>query len=564
MTTVVAPPEVPSPFAAVRPDRREGLARALFASPLYRWTLRTRAPSELGTVPPDPWSGDPEWGARLVFGAFRVGGLELTGDGAPWAAEALPGPVLADLHSFEWLRDLRTLGGDAARRRARQLSDDWMARYDRWHPLIWRPDVLGRRLFAWLQSYDFFIASAADDFRDRLFRSLSRQVRHLGRDLPPSLAGPDRLAALKGLAAGQLALGLGTRRVDQTLTLVDRAVARQILPDGGHAARSPGAALAALRHLIDLRALVQAARQSDPIGPELPDTARRAIDRLGPAVRMLRHADGGFALFNGVDEGRKPAIDAVLAQTAGGHRPLKSARDFGFERVLARRTLVIMDTGGPPPAGLDRAAHAAPLAFEMSVGRQRLIVNCGAATAPELEDTAWPFVLRGTAAHSALQLAETNTLSVLADGGLEPQPVTVTAGRIDGDGGVLIDASHDAYRPRFGFIHRRRLFLADSGDDVRGEDTLMGLGRPLPFVVRFHLHPTVKVARIAGGEAALLRPTVGPGWRFRCQGCALAVEESVYLGDGAARRRSSQLTLTGRTGETGGSVKWALSREARV
>ncbi len=563
MTSVTVPPDLPADTGSLRPGLRRGLARYLFASRFYPLTLPARAPAELAAVPPDLWPGDAEWGARLVFGAFRVGGLELTGEGAPWDADGLAAPVLADLHSFEWLRDLRAMGGDAARRRARQLTEGWMARYDRWDPLIWRPDVLGRRLFAWLQSHDFFIASAADDFRDRLFRSLSRQVRHLGRDLPDTLAGPERLAALKGLVAGHLALDQAGR-VAQALALVDRTAARQLLPDGGHAARNPAAALDALRHLVDLRALVHAARQAGHACPELPETVRLGIDRLGPAVRMLRHADGGFALFNGADEGRKPAIDAVLAQTAGGHRPLKSAHDFGFERVLARRTLAIMDTGGPPPAGLDRMAHAAPLAFELSVGRQRLIVNCGAATAADLEATAWPFVLRGTAAHSTVQVAETNALAVMADGGLDQRPVTVTASRIDGDGGTLIDASHDAYRPRLGFIHRRRLFVADAGDAVRGEDTLMGLGAPVAFVARFHLHPSVKVALLAGGTAVLLRPPVGPGWKLSGGGATLALEESVYLGDGETRRRTSQITLTATSDETGGTLTWALSREARV
>ena len=54
-----------------------------------------------------------------------------------------------------------------------------------------------------------------------------------------------------------------------------------------------------------------------------------------------------------------------------------SAISGGYERMVAGSALVVVDAGNPPPPGLDRAAHAGTLAFEMSAGAARLIVNCG-------------------------------------------------------------------------------------------------------------------------------------------------------------------------------------------
>jgi hypothetical protein len=54
----------------------------------------------------------------------------------------------------------------------------------------------------------------------------------------------------------------------------------------------------------------------------------------------------------------------------------------------------------------------------MSVGRDRVIVNCGAAPAAE---AGWRDALRGTAAHSTLILADTNS-SELKDEGLGRRP----------------------------------------------------------------------------------------------------------------------------------------------
>ena len=102
------------------------------------------------------------------------------------------------------------------------------------------------------------------------------------------------------------------------------------------------------------------------------------------------------------------------------------------------------------------------------------------------------------------------------------------------------------------------------GDDIRGEDRLSGGGNR-PFALRFHLHPSVQVSAVQGGEAALLRLGSGAGWRLRATGGALAIEDSVYGGVEAGLRRSSQIVISGRAGADGtpAIVKWALRRERK-
>ena len=57
----------------------------------------------------------------------------------------------------------------------------------------------------------------------------------------------------------------------------------------------------------------------------------------------------------------------------------------------------------------------------MSIGRDRLIVNCGAAPAAEAD---WRDALRATAAHSTLVLAETNSAELKEEGlGRRPERV---------------------------------------------------------------------------------------------------------------------------------------------
>lgn len=574
---------------------RSRLAGSLFRSGLYRFTLGRAAPQALALVPADPWPGQAGHGTDILDSRFRLAGQVLDGDAYLWAPADATEDALANLHGFDWLRDLRALNGDAARRQGRSLVADWIAQNDRWHPLSWRPDVLGQRIANWLIAHDFLFSSADDAFRRTVFASLTRQHRHLMRVLPARLDGMALLLALKGAVFGALCLPEPRERarLGPVMALLTRELGRQILGDGGHCQRSPALQVAVLRHLIDIRTLLRSAQAAATDAADDPhldaEPLQKIIERMVPALRFFRHGDGGLALFNGSQEGDPLMIDAVLTLADGRGRTLRSARHSGFERVLSGRLLALIDTGRPPPPGLDRASHAGTLSLEISYGRERVIVNCGAhhpATGLEAESTgpalaaaqdilAWETALRGTAAHSTLMLGEQDSARPIPGAGLAGRPRHVKVEREDADGACLIDASHDGYAGRFGFLHKRRLYVTAGGDDLRVEDRLAPAAKEglsaaakpaagLPFAIRLHLHPDISAVTIQEGTAVLLRLPGRTGFRFRAGGAWLALEDSLYLGQDGDRRRSRQIVLTGTTTEDGALVRWALKREKKV
>jgi uncharacterized heparinase superfamily protein len=408
------------------------------------------------------------------------------------------------------------------------------------------------RIANWIGQHDFYCASADDLFRARVFDSLARQSRHLGRVLRGSTEGAQLLVAIKGLAVAGICLPEGEPHLAIALRLLERELPRQVLPDGGHVERNPSIQVRVLRDLVDLRATLSAGRK------EVPAALQHAIERLAPVLRFFRHGDGGLALFNGSREEDVSLIDSVLAQADARGRPQRSAPHSGFERMMAGRVVVLMDTGAHPPPGLDRDAHAGTLSFEMSVGRERLIVNCGAHPSG---DEAWRRALSATAAHSTATVGETNSAEIVADGGLGRRPSKVLCQRREQDGAMLVDASHDGYLRSFGIVHHRRLYLGEGGEDVRGEDRLTGPpGRS--FAIRFHLHPDVTVAQ-PDESGVLLRLPSGAAWRLRTSGGTRDVAESIYLGTGNEPRHSTQIVVAGQTGDDGAMIKWALRRERK-
>jgi uncharacterized heparinase superfamily protein len=119
--------------------------------------------------------------------------------------------------------------------------------------------------------------------------------------------------------------------------------------------------------------------------------------------------------------------------------------------------------------------------------------------------------------------------------------------RLESAHGLSVEASHDAYVPHFGLVHQRRMTLSRGGFTLTGADRLIPVqanppsGRRdarngVPYAVRFHIHPEVRLSLAQGGGSVILKLPNGEGWRFRCGGGELSVEESVYFGTGSARR----------------------------
>ncbi|HJQ55619.1 MAG TPA: heparinase II/III family protein [Vineibacter sp.] len=561
MAKSAASAETPaSPAAPARPAAQ--IAReAWYRSSLYALLLGGSPPSAFLAVAPDDWPGDAA--AAPLSGELQVGAHRGALDADAWRRTDGDPAWLAGLHGFDWLRDLRVLGGVESARLATDSVEQWITAQARWSAIAWRDDVLAVRIVNWVRHYDFLAKGTEPAFTARLVDSLSRQRRHLETRLGNPPAGRRWLAMLKAAIIVDAAfVRSGTqhqRRLARSLTRLAAALPKIVLADGTAADRSPRAQLAVLRDLIDIRDVLASAERP------APQALQDAIDRAAPLLRFLCHGDGGMALFNGADIGDVGLIEMVLERSGNGAAPPLEAPQGGFARLAAGPAVVLMDAGAPPGKGFDIETHAGTLSAEFSFGDERIFGNCGAY--PDLA-AEWRFVVRYTAAHATAIIADTNSSELIDGGGLEYPAGNVNASRAEQDGAVWVEASHDGYRTLFGVTHKRRLWLAADGADLRGEDTLAGPdGKPIKstasgrkFAIRFHLHPDVKASLAQSGASALLRLPSGQGWKVRASGATMTVADSVWLGDGQRVRRTAQIALVGGLGPEGAKVKWAFTR----
>jgi len=471
-----------------------------------------------------------------------------------------PSPTwLEELHGFCWLASLALAGGEASRTLATNLIAQWVKRYGHYCEPQWSPHVTARRLMNIFSHGRLVVSNSDMVWRSRLFVSLREQVKMLERTAAEAPGGLPRLEAASALALSGLCLSDNSRRLNAGLARLEAEIARQILPDGGHVSRSPEELLHAYRYLMMVKDGLAAANEEPPHG------LRNALDRMAPMLRFFRHGDGALALFQGGGEGDAKMLAGLLARDEVHGQPFHHARHSGYQRLAAGRTLIQLDCGDVPKGDLSIEAHAGFLAFEMSSGLHRVVVNCGAGG----KHKGWDAPLRATAAHSTMTLGDRSSADILSPGlardllgpRLVGGPRETFTRRTETALGWMVEAGHDAYVPDLGIRHERRITLSPQGTTMTGADRLVP-ARPqreaIAFTLRFHLHPEIRTSRLESG-AMLLKLPNGEGWRFRAGGGEPGVEESIYAG-GEALRRTEQLVVTGKVHESPIEVAWVFEQ----
>lgn len=472
------------------------------------------------------------------------------------------------LLGFGWLRHLRAADTALTRANARALVEDWIANpANKRRPVGRRADVLARRVISLLSQAPLVLNDTDNKFYRRYLRALAREIRLLRYTMVNIPDGVPKLQVLIALCYTALCLANQASHIRSASKKLSDELQRQILPDGGHISRNPGALIELLIDLLPLRQTF-AARNIAP-----PPALLNAIDRMMPMLRFFRHGDGNFALFNGMSATSSDLLATLLAYDDTHGAPMANMPHTGFQRLDAGQTTVIIDTGPPPPAGVSHDAHAGCLSFELSSGISRIVTNCGMPTTGR--DNWRPFA-RGTAAHSTLtyhdtsscQFVEMSAMKRLLHGSpVTSGPVEVESYREVVQNGTLLTASHDGYLAKFGAIHRRVLMIANDGARIDGEDTLSPpqggrfKGANAGFALRFHLHPAVKASRLSDARGVMLVLPNRDVWTFEALDDKVDLEDSVFLAGNDGPRRTAQIVIR-QDARQAPSIRWSFVRSS--
>jgi uncharacterized heparinase superfamily protein len=538
------------------------LHRLAWRTPFHALRLRGKFPLKLLAVPKDPVAGDKAAGEALLGGLFAHRSFSAPLKELDFNDPALPPDARDHLQSFAWLRDLAAA---ATRERAAKLAEGLTQRWlDCYAAQVgeraWRADLWGRRVLFWTAYAPYILSSRDLVYRSAVLNTLARGARHIERGADKAPPGLPRIAAWIGVITAAIVVQGGPARLKTGEAGLARALATSLHEDGGLSSRSPAEQLELVELLGQLRAVYIAGRR------EMPDASAEALAAATAALLAVTLGDEALSSWQGGNMASRRRVIAAIEASGVTTRALRQARGWGYQRLVAKQSVVVLDAAPPPPARAMTGGCASTLAFEFSDGPHRMVVNCGGvADAVAALPAELTHALRTTAAHSTLTLGDRNSTAIHEDGSLGKGVGQVELSRDETGGVPTVEASHDGYVRRFGLVHQRRLAMTSDGRELAGDDVLIPAGRrrrpaATPFAARFHLHPSVEVTTTADGQGALLRVRGGSVWQFRCRGGQLSVEDSLWV-DGEARPNESlQLVVAGETPPDGITVSWGFKR----
>ncbi|MGH6730164.1 MAG: heparinase II/III family protein, partial [Sphingomicrobium sp.] len=405
----------------------------------------------------------------------------------------------------------------------------------------------------------YILSSRDGGYRSALLNTMARGARHLDAHADKAPAGLKRVTAWCGVVAAGLVIQGGVPRLARGEAGLTRALFSAQYDDGGLISRSPSEQALLVDRLGLLRSFYAAAKQT------MPDAIETASAAALAALHGVTMGDGALSSWQGDNPGVAARLTALIEGCGLRARPLRQARGWGYQRMSALGTIIVFDAAPPPPK-MAADGSASTLAFELSDGGQRLVVNCGG---PGILPTDLPpdllQGLRSTAAHSTLVLDDTNSTNTMAGGSLGRGVEDVVIERSEDNDASRLEASHDGYVRTFGLIHKRSLMLGNDGKELRGADQLIAKGRKkiresAQYAVRFHLVPGIEVTPTADGMGAILRSKGAPPWNFRCRGGMLTIEESLWIDGRGLPQRTSQLAVIGEVSALGGEIGWQFRR----
>ncbi len=542
-----------------------GLGRATGAAlkaewrrtPLHHMQLSTISPNEIAP-PRIRKPRDAQAGQAIFAGKITLRGetLPVPDGGTPWD-RACPSRGFAEvLHSFSWLKDLIVVGDDGAKL-AQDWVEAWITEFGTWNTFAFAPHLIATRLMNWLDTADVTLTTPTA----RL--SFARQTRHLTHSIS-DLKGPQALRAHVVLPIAIAVVQGPGKRLSKALHRLDRQLKATVLPDGFTLDRNPTTMLEVLQALLVLQ------EQLAILGLELSEAQARALASIAPALRFFQQGDGGLFGFQGGNAQSPALVRTVLQAAKVQDTPVFSvAPHAGYHRAMAAGGILMLDSGQVPPPVYTTQAHASALAFEYSYKARRIFVNCGHG-----RDGEWEDVSRLTPAHSTLtpddqsqgQLVRVGWMRRVLGARLVGGPPHPLIRREEDGQETWLEGTHDAFSKRLGFTHARRIYMAATGDDLRGEDTILWdrSSGSVPVIIRFHLHPSVTATMARDGRSVLLVDAEEAGWRFRADARDVAIEPSIYFGADGKPQKTEQIVLRNQArasappGDPDNCVRWAL------
>ncbi len=397
------------------------------------------------------------------------------------------------LHYFSFAMDLvwgfRLTGREEFLRRFETLAESWIDQTRSRRGIAWNPYVVSHRSSNWIYSLLLAREHMDHEIARRLERSVHEQLFALERRLEIHIQGNHLQRNLFALALGGLTFdGADARRWQAKWTpALWREFQEQILPDGGHAERSPMYHNQALADLLEIMALKVA------LVHDVPSAVHERAVSMCRAMGVFTRPDGTLHLLNDSAGGIAPPtpyLTRLAERTIGASWDTPSGTfalpDSGIYGFAAAGERLLIDAAAPSPSHQTAHAHCCLLSFELDLAHRPVVVDsgvCGYEGDPLRE------YVRSTRAHNTVTVAGNEQSELWGTFRMARRATSRCASQNVGENGYCFRGAYHPYHDRR-ICHERSITRQPDGWVV----TDRVLGAPNRSIESYlHLHPDFEI-----------------------------------------------------------------------
>ena len=396
-----------------------------------------------------------------------------------------------------------------------------------------------------LKNYNFFFHTSEDEFKEKIFNSIFKQVEHLVKNFSNLKRNSDLLRVIKALIYASICLPNKNHYYQIAIFNLKSELNKQILKDGCHFQRNPIIHVQVLMDLLDIRAILNLAKK------KIFFDLQNAIKKMTVAYRFFLHKDNSLANFNTANNLNEKILKNIASEIPKLSKSPRELTSAGFQRIDTKNTTFIIDCGVPINYNATYKAHSCTTAFELSYKKNRIINNSMFGINEKLNKT--------TAAHSTLTLNNTNSYKILKNNHLSRVPSKIKVKRVERYGANFIEIENYGYKNQYDAIHKRIIYIDKNGTDIRGEDNIY-CPMEINYDLRFYLDSKIKTLITNNEKNAVLKLPNGIGWKFisSLDKINLVVNRQSLFDNQPIR--NEHIHLNGKTTELITVIKWSLKK----
>lgn len=351
----------------------------------------------------------------------------------------------------------------------------------------WESYPTSLRIINWIKQY-----LTGCHFPQEVLDSLFIQTRWLAKRLEWHLLANHLFTNAKALIfAGLFFSGAEADRwLNKGIDILNQQLKQQILHNGSHFELTPMYHAIILADILDLINIMRVYNYAIP--NNWPDLVTKMFNWLN----YMSHPDGKIAFFNDATFGVAPSIDELIkyAQNLGMITKTNNiVQPINYHRLSKNRMTLIADAGAIGPDYQPGHAHADTLSFELSIDKQRVLINSGISSYIGYDRK----YQRGTSAHNTVSIDNKNSSEVWSNFRVARRANIIKKNFIENKYPCVLSASHNGYmhlkgKPK----HQRTWELNDK--KLLIADVITGKHKH-NIKIYFHFHPDIDLIKTSDG-----------------------------------------------------------------